>query len=63
MPAFGRRSRKRLATAHIDLQILFFEVVKEFDCTVLCGHRTKMEQDALYPKYSKVKWPKLSRKI
>lgn len=59
MPKFGKKSQERLATCHPDLQRLFNEVIKYYDCTVLCGHRGKDEQDeAVRSGTSKVKWPK-----
>ena len=58
MPKFGRTSRKRLVTCKEDLQILFNEVVKHFDCSVLVGYRGRNEQDTAYESgHSKVKWP------
>lgn len=48
MPQFGERSLKNLESCHLSLQELFQEVVKEFDCSVLCGRRTKEEQNRLY---------------
>ncbi|NIA28350.1 MAG: M15 family peptidase [Actinobacteria bacterium] len=58
MPKFGNESRKNLATAHPDLQLLFNAVVRDFDCSVLCGHRTQAEQDGAYRnKHSKLKFP------
>lgn len=57
MPHFGKVSTERLKTAEKDLQTVFNEVIKRFDCSVLCGHRTREEQDAIDPKFSKVKWP------
>lgn len=57
MPKFGKRSKERLSTIHPKLQKLFNEVIKYYDCSVICGHRTKEEQDKAYPKYSKVKFP------
>ena len=57
MPSFGKASTERLQTAEEDLQTVFNEVVKRFDCSVLCGHRTREEQDSIDPKFSKVKWP------
>jgi len=58
MPKFGKRSLDNLNTCHPDLQRLFNEVIKYYDCSVLCGHRTKEEQDAAYHDgRSKVKWP------
>ena len=58
MPKFGKRSRKALATCHEDLQDLFNEVVKTYDCTITCGHRGKEEQNEAYRTgRSKVKFP------
>ena len=48
MPRFGKRSRELLATAHPDLQRIFNEVVKYWDCTIIYAHRTVKEQQALY---------------
>ena len=58
MPRFSQRSLNNLATCHIDLQVLFNEVIKTFDCIVTDGHRNKIDQDkAYYSGHSKVKWP------
>lgn len=58
MPAFGRKSRRRLSTCHPDLQDLFNAVVEVFDCTILEGHRGKYRQNKLFAeKKSKVKYP------
>ena len=58
MPKFGRQSQSRLDTCHKDLQLLFNEVVKGFDCSVLCGERTRDEQDKAYHEgRSKLKYP------
>lgn len=48
MPKFGETSRSRLENVHPDLIALFEEVVKRFDCTIIYGHRTVNEQQALY---------------
>ena len=48
MPSYSAKSRSRLETCHENLQILFNEVVKSFDCTIVSGHRTREEQAALY---------------
>jgi len=45
MAEFGEKSKERLSTCHEKLQILFEQVVQHYDCTVLCGHRGKDEQD------------------
>lgn len=58
MPAFGSASKERLSTCVPELQTLFNEVVKDFDCTVLCGHRGKTAQDkAVADGVSKAPWP------
>lgn len=58
MPKFGTRSLNNLNTCHPDLQRLFNEIIKKFDCTVLCGHRNKEDQDkAFHEGRSKVQWP------
>ena len=48
MPAFSTRSQERLTTCHQDLQAVFTEVVKGFDCSVLCGYRGGAEQTQAY---------------
>ena len=41
-----------------DLQDLFNEVIKHVDCSVICGHRNKQEQnEAFEKKRTKVKYP------
>ena len=58
MPRFGKTSKRRLATCHEDLQEILNEVIKYFDCSVLCGHRGKADQNKAYESgHSKVKWP------
>ncbi len=48
LPKFSKRSRKALDTCDAKLILLFEEVVKHYDCSVLCGYRDKEEQDRLY---------------
>ena len=58
MPKFGKTSNRRLESCEKDLQDLFNEVVKYFDCSVLVGYRGRNEQDNAYESgHSKVKWP------
>ena len=58
MPKFGSRSRGRLSSCNPKLQKVFKEVVKEFDCSVLCGHRGEDEQNKAFKEgKSKVKYP------
>lgn len=55
--AFSSVSRRRLNTCDMRLQILSQDVIEMVDFSVITGHRTKEEQNELYPRYSKVKWP------
>ena len=58
MPKFGTRSKNNLSQTHTDLQRLFNEVIKYYDCTVICGHRGEAEQnEAYYSGRSKLKFP------
>ena len=58
MPRFGRKSRKQLKTCEKELQSLFNEVVRYFDCSVLVGFRGENEQNTAFESgNSKVKWP------
>lgn len=58
MPSFSKTSVERLNTCDQRLVTLFNEVVKHYDCTILCGVRSKEEQDeAFRTGKSKLKWP------
>jgi peptidoglycan L-alanyl-D-glutamate endopeptidase CwlK len=58
MANFSEKSQTILNTCHPDLIKLFTEVVKHFDCTILCGHRGEKEQnEAFQNKASKLQWP------
>lgn len=48
MPRFSKRSLERLSTCHPDLQRLMHAVIERFDIAVLCGHRTREEQERAY---------------
>ena len=48
MPKFGKDSKQKLASAHPELQRLFHEVIKHWDCKVTDGHRSVEEQQKLY---------------
>ena len=50
MYKFSKRSKDNLATADEKLQLLFNEVIKEFDCTVIEGHRSLERQKELFDK-------------
>lgn len=47
---FSKRSKDNLVTADEKLQLLFNEVIKEIDCTVIYGHRNPEEQFELFKK-------------
>jgi peptidoglycan LD-endopeptidase CwlK len=58
MPQFSPLSLSRLSTCHPDLQNLFLEVIKYFDCTILVGHRGEEDQNkAFAEKKTKLKFP------
>ena len=48
MYKFGKRSLKNLSQAHPDLQILFHEVIKHMDISVICGYRGEKEQNEAF---------------
>ena len=59
MARFGRKSKERLATCEEDLQVLFKEVIKYVDCSILEGHRGEDRQNALYKEgKTKVLYPR-----
>lgn len=58
MPFFSNISKQRLESAHPDLQRLFNEVIKHWDCTIVCGFRNEQDQNIAYENgFSNVKWP------
>ena len=58
MPKFGRKSRQRLGTCHPKLQMVFNEVIKHIDCSILEGHRDAITQNKYFKEgKSKVKYP------
>lgn len=58
MPSYSSRSRGKLQECHPDLQDLFNEVIKHFDCAILTGHRSKEKQNDAFAKgLSKLKYP------
>ncbi len=48
MPQFGRASIEKLSTCHPDLQKLFNEVIKHYDCVILDGYRSNEEQQKFF---------------
>ena len=58
MPTFCRRSLANLAECHPDLRVLFAEVIKTHDCSVICGERSEAEQSmAVANGTSHAAWP------
>jgi len=58
MPKFGKRSTANLEEAHADLQTVFNEVIKYFDCSIIEGRRGEKEQNEAFHKgNSKLKYP------
>ena len=58
MPTFGQSSADRLKTCHHSLRTVFERVVQDFDCSIITGHRNKIEQNAKVAEdLSQVKWP------
>lgn len=58
MPRFSQSSLAQLATCHHDLQALFNEVIKYFDCTISEGFRNEITQNKAYEQgFSKLRWP------
>ena len=47
MPSFSGKSQDKLNTCHERLVELFSEVIKEYDCSILEGHRTPERQSQL----------------
>ena len=59
MPKFSKTSLLRLSTCDQRLQKICHEVIKKVDFSVLCGHRTKEDQDLAYARgFSKLRYPR-----
>jgi len=55
---FSKRSLSKLETCDERLQRLFKEVVKTWDCKILCGHRSMEEQNKAFDEgRSKLMYP------
>ena len=58
MAKFGKKSLEKLNSCDKRLQVIFHEVIKTVDCSVLEGHREEDRQNALYKEgKTKVKYP------
>lgn len=45
---YSSSSKEKLESCDILLQKIFNEVIKYYNCSILCGHRSKIEQDKAY---------------
>ena len=58
MPSFSQTSRERLDTCDPRLRRIFDEVVRNFDCSILEGHRERDRQNLMVKEgKSQVRWP------
>ena len=58
MPSYSTTSKNKLDTCHPYLQLIFNQIIEEFDNTIICGHRNREEQTRVFnSKKSKVQWP------
>ncbi len=58
MYKFSKRSLQKLNTCTSSLQNLFNEVIKDFDCTIVEGHRSKEKQNEYFDKgKSRIRYP------
>jgi len=48
MPYFSKISKSKLNLAHKDLQRLFNNVIKTYDCSVICSIRSRKDQEELF---------------
>lgn len=48
MPKFSKTSEERLKMCHPDLVAVCRELIKQYDFSVLCGHRGKEEQNKAF---------------
>lgn len=58
MPKFSQDSFSKLSTCDHDLQVLFFEVIKTYDCKILEGYRNQEDQEKAFNSgHSKLHFP------
>ena len=58
MPKFSSKSFSKLSNCHPDLQAVFYEVIKTFDCTILEGFRNEIDQNMAFRRGATEKtWP------
>ena len=52
MPGFSKTSEAHLQTCHPDIVAVCRELIKQYDFAVLCGHRSKAEQNQAFERGS-----------
>jgi len=58
VPAFGKRSQEQKSTVTQKLKNILDSAIKIVDFSVICGRRSKEDQDKAFNNgYSKVQWP------
>lgn len=58
MPKFSKSSFTKLSTCHPDLQVLFYEVIKSFDCQIIEGYRKEEDQEQAFRNgRTQLHWP------
>jgi len=58
MPKFSKESQAKLATCISELQLLFNNIIRYRDCTIVEGHRTQTRQNELFKLgKSKLRYP------
>lgn len=58
MPSYSESSKSALETCHPDLQKVFERVIRDFDHTIIEGHRGEEKQNRLYDEgKSKLRYP------
>lgn len=58
MPKFSKSSFTKLSTCHPELQVLFYEVIKSFDCQIIEGYRKEEDQEqAFFNGHTQLHWP------
>ncbi len=57
--SYSKRSEENLVQCHQDLQVVFREVIKHRDCSIICGHRDEADQNAAFDRgHSQLKYPR-----
>jgi len=58
MPKFSKSSADKLRSCDLRLQLIFNKVIKTWDCTIVCGHRNRDDQNNAYNNgRSQLKYP------